>query len=603
MKSILLLGFFTVQLLIANGQIFTKNEDETDDLVAAGNAPENAYSGCAWIDYDNDGNLDLFWVRSGLYHNNGAGKFELITNSHMRTDAGFGTTWADFNNDGFIDGLVTGGNSRGSSLHMNNGDGTFSKITTTVLNDSLALRGWGAAFGDFDNNAFVDFIIAAPFGFAGVTDGNKLLVNNADGTFYRLDTSIICQGTAPYTIPTWSDYDNDGDMDCFIGSGPANGTVAKDYLFKNQLKETGIPNYFTKITTAPIGTDLLDGQIWNWIDYDNDGDLDAYVTNYVGTSGGIGMPNNLYRNDDGLFVKMTAAEVGPIVSDNGASLASVWEDFDNDGDLDCFVTNDGVATCKYYENNNGVFTDINSEPVTDITAAFYGAAAGDYDKDGDVDLFVVGTAGGKALYNNNSSTNGNNWMQIKLTGIGSLILNGSNRSAIGAIVRVKAIIDGNVVWQMREISAQNSFNSMSSLDAEFGLGDASIIDSIIISWPSGIVDSCAALPVNQFYTITEGNCPEAVKINQPEIVVAQNLIILPNPAQDIIQVDLNVIHASNGVIRVTDTAGKIVLEQHTGNLTSGQQSLFVKVNLLPQGIYTCSIILDGQTISATFTKY
>ncbi|MGB4928724.1 MAG: FG-GAP-like repeat-containing protein, partial [Chitinophagales bacterium] len=407
--------------------------------------------------------------------------------------------------------------------------------------------------------------------------------------------------TAPYTIPTWSDYDNDGDIDCFIGSGPANGTVAKDYLFKNQLKETGIPNYFTKITTAPIGTDLLDGQIWNWIDYDNDGDLDAYVTNYIGTSG-TGMPNNLYRNDDGLFVKMTSAEVGPIVSDNDASLASVWEDFDNDGDLDCFVTNDGITECKYYENNNGVFTDINSEPVTDITAVFYGAAAGDYDRDGDVDLFVVGTAGGKALYNNNSATNGNNWMQIKLTGTGSLILNGSNRSAIGAIVRVKAIIDGNVVWQMREISAQNSFNSMNSLDAEFGLGDASIIDSIIITWPSGIVDSCAALPVNQFYTITEGNCPEAVKINQPEMIV-QNLMIIPNPAQDVIQVDLNVIHAGNGVIRVTDTAGKTVLEQNTGNLASGQQSVFVKINLLPQGIYTCSIILDGQTISATFTKY
>ena len=86
-------------------------------------------------------------------------------------------------------------------------------------------------------------------------------------------------------------------------------------------------------------------------------------------------------------------------------------------------------------------------------------------------------------------------------------------------------------------------------------------------------------------------------------MVVQNLIIIPNPAQDLIQLDLNVIHAGKGVIRVIDTSGKTVLEKSAGNLTAGQQSVFLKINLLPQGIYTCSITLEGQTISTTFTKY
>lgn len=123
--------------------------------------------------------------------------------------------------------------------------------------------------------------------------------------------------------------------DLFIGSGPA-GTLARDYNYRNLLVETSVP-YLSRLDTGILGTDLVDGQNYSFIDYDNDGDLDAYLTNYRS-----GTPNHLYRNEgNGFYRKMTAAEAGVLVSDMASSLANVWADFDNDGDLDCYVTNDG----------------------------------------------------------------------------------------------------------------------------------------------------------------------------------------------------------------------------------------------------------------------
>lgn len=587
MKKALTIFVFCLPFLV-RAQIFTKITDTGNPIVAAAGAVSGSYPGCAWIDYNNDGYLDLYWVRGGLFKNNGDGNFTKITDSNLKTDAGYGTTWSDFNNDGWIDCFISGGNSRGSSLHKNNGDGTFTKIVTGPLLDSLALKGWGSAFADINNDTYTDIVIAAPFGFAGITDGNKLLLNQGDENFIRIDTSIICTGTAPFTVPSFSDYDMDGDMDCFIGSGPANGTIAPDYLYKNQFFETGIEGFFTRITTAPIGTESVDGQIWNWIDYDNDGDLDAYLTNYVGLSGGIGMANNLYRNDGGVFLKMSEGDVGPIVSDKGLSLSSVWEDFDNDGDLDCYVTNDGSAKCKYYENNNdGSFTSISTEPIVTATASFYGATAGDYDRDGDIDLFVSATGTAKGLFQNNSSTNGNSWVNFELEGRGPGIVIGSNRSAIGAKVHAKAKINGVDVWQLREISAQNSFNSMNSLHAEFGFGDATIIDSLIIEWPSGLIDACSDIALNAFYHVMEGFCP-LEPLDIPAIENLHAISIYPNPANEIIYIEFQKMAVEKMEMELRDMTGRVIYSDIIHH--SGDNKLYeLQTNDIPAGMYFIGI--------------
>jgi hypothetical protein len=148
------------------------------------------------------------------------------------------------------------------------------------------------------------------------------------------------------------DYDIDGDIDLFIGSGPASGSPARDFIYRNFRQEYSVPFYLDRIDTGIIGTDLVDGQNWNWIDYDNDGDLDAFLTNYSQN-----VLNRLYRCDDPhYYVKMTAAQVGTIVSDPGFYLSNTWGDFDNDGDIDCFLTRDASQTSRYYTNNgNGTY--------------------------------------------------------------------------------------------------------------------------------------------------------------------------------------------------------------------------------------------------------
>ncbi len=585
MKKLLLLCLSIAPILV-HGQIFTENNNGDNAVVAAGGAVSNSYSGCAFIDYNNDGWLDLYWVRSGLFLNTGTGSFIKIDNSHLKTDAGYGCTWGDYDNDGFIDCFISGANTRGSSLHKNNGDGTFTKVTDGLMGDSLALKGWGSSWGDINNDTWLDLIIAAPLGFGGITDSNKLLTY--DGfSFTRIDTAIICRGAAPYTVPTWSDYDQDGDIDCFIGSGPANGTVHTDYLYNNTLIDTWETGYFTKITTAPIATDGVDGQVWNWIDYDNDGDLDAYLTNYIGTSAGIGMKNNLYRNNGATFSKMSEGAVGAIVGDQGLSLASVWEDFDNEGDLDCFVTNDG-SNCKYYQNNNdGTFTSITDEAPVTHNGSYYGATAGDYDKDGDIDLFVSGVGTGKALYNNNSSTNGNHWVNFELHGNGPGLLIGSNRSGLGAQVHIKAKINGVDVWQMREVSAQNSFNSMNSLNVEFGLGDATIIDSLIIHWPSGVLDICVNIATNTFYDVQETFCPEQVNIEDGNNTF--DLHVFPNPSNDVFNLQYQITHPLEVEIYIIDNTGKRIDTVFKGNANTGNNTTLWNSQNAAAGIYYCVI--------------
>jgi len=298
---------------------------------------------------------------------------------------------------------------------------------------------------------------------------------------------------------------------------------------------------------------------------------------------------------------MTAAEVGPIVSDIGLSLGSVWEDFDNDGDLDCFVTKDGPAYCRYYENNDGVFTGITSEPITDFYASHYGATTGDYDKDGDVDLFVSATNPGKKLFINSASENGNKWINIELKGVGATLIAGSNFSGIGAIVRIKANIHGETIWQMRELSAQNSFNSMLSLQAEFGLGDAASIDSLIVEWPSGIIDYCGSLSANHFYTMFEGACPEdIVSINNTTNNISFSLS--HNPVSDRLTVLFEVSEQTPVTISITDSAGKNVVHQSYANLPSGENMINLQLNNLAAGVYYCNIVQGQQHATKLFTK-
>lgn len=487
------------------GQItLVRITDSTNPIISD---QSGGYAGATWVDYNGDGWEDLYINRVFLYRNNGGGNFSKITTTlggGQVPAIGNGNSWGDYDNDGDPDAFCANPE---SYLYRNDGSDLFTRIDDGVIGNSFANRGWACAWGDYNNDGYLDLYITLPAGFlpAGYPDTTSHLFLN-DGppnfTFSKIDTGAVVTGLAPYTVGTWSDYDQDGDIDLFVGSGPASNFLAPDNLYKNMLKETGSA-YFTRITDSPIATDPVDGQVWNWIDYDNDGDLDAYLTNWGGGLGGVA--NNLYRNNgDNTFQRMTAAEVGSIAGDVDISLASSWGDYDNDGDLDCFVSNDANQVNRLYANNgDGTFSPVTGGTLGSDAGVNTGLSNGDYDNDGRLDIFVMGNGVNRFLYHNETQ-NGYHWIKIRCKGIkGDPSTPGSNRSGIGAMVQARALIGGSAVNQLREVSAQNSFNGHNSLTVHFGLKDATLVDTLKIRWPSGIVDVYTDVAADQYYEATE----------------------------------------------------------------------------------------------------
>ncbi|MCB0283602.1 MAG: VCBS repeat-containing protein [Calditrichaeota bacterium] len=480
--------FFVLSIIgILNAQNYTRITDQSNPVVSMDTGQN--YSGAAWIDYNNDGLQDLFATPSFLFKNNGSGNFEYIETEigkSQNNSFSNGTSWADVDNDGDLDCFLSG---NPSTLYLNLGDDNFAEYHYGDLgyvadysgfNDN---RGWTGAFGDYDNDGFVDLVITHPQNFLGSpAHPSRLMHYNGSGGFTMITDYDFTTTLAPYTVATWSDYNQDGDLDLFIGSGPA-GSAGEDYLYDNQLSESGTAELL-RITTAPLGTVLQDGQVWNWIDFDNDGDLDGFLTNYGGA------PNRLYRNDNGSYTSISNN-----LTFNGSMLANIWGDIDNDGDLDVIMTGD-TGNAFFINNGDGSFTSKENE----ISSTFsVGAAFADYDNDGDLDLFLSdGNApeNEKALFRNDTE-NSNHWLNIQLHGTVS------NAAAIGARVKVLASINGKPTWQVREVSAQNSFNSHNSLRLHFGLADAQMADSLQIIWPSGNKTEKIAVSADQFLNYTE----------------------------------------------------------------------------------------------------
>ena len=443
--------------------------------------------GCVWGDYNNDPYLDLFVANSQqgglnfLYRNNGDGTFTKISTGSIVTDGGnsLGCAWGDYDNDGSLDLFVAngGGGSLGTnSLYRNNGNDTFTKITSGVVVTDAKVSFKGA-WSDYNHDGFLDL-------FVGDNGGGKnaLYRNNGDGNFTKITSgSIVNEGGS--SIPcAWADYDNDGFPDLFVGN-----RQGANFLYRNQGDGT-----FVKVTSGSIVNDAGHSIGCTWGDYDNDGFLDLFVSN-----GGIAFPTNnfLYHNNgDGTFAKVTT---GAIVTDVGNFISCAWGDYDNDGFLDLFVTRQlGQGNVLYHNNGDGTFARVTEGSIVNDRGNSVGCAWGDYDNDGFLDLFVTnGAFGGENqtnfLYRNNG--NNNNWIKIKLVGTVS------NRAAIGAKVRIKATIGGRSITQLREVASGVGGQIL----AHFGLGDATNIDLVRIEWPSSTVQELHYVAVKQFLTVTE----------------------------------------------------------------------------------------------------
>jgi|JI7StandDraft_1071085.scaffolds.fasta_scaffold08041_3 enediyne biosynthesis protein E4 len=502
----------TFIITTTDGQIFTRITD--GELV---NTPSDSRS-CNWVDINNDGFQDVF-ISNGkaggennmLYVNQGDGNFTTVTGDPIVMDnqPSDGATWADMDNDGDIDAFVVNWYGKNNMLYANNGDGTFEQIV-----DGIAVNDFGysetAAWGDYDNDGYVDLY---------VTNSDSIkknyLYHNNGSTFTKITEGDITTEAYVSRCANWIDVDGDNDVDMFV----TNESNQQENLYLNNGDGT-----FTKKTSDPLVLNGGKTMSASWGDVDNDGDFDVFLAN-------DGANNALFYNDgEGNFTKATTDIVS---NDGGNSFGSNFADIDNDGDLDLFVTNSFWGTMwnnfLYLNNGDGTFT----KNTTDVTATdlgwSYGNAFGDYDNDGDMDLVVAncyGAAQNNNLYNNNG--NDNNWVTI--TCVGTM----SNKSAIGAVVKVLATINGEPTWQMAQISGQTGYCGQNMLPAHFGLGDATIIDSVYIYWPSGYVDITTNLPINQFATIAEGTYGNAVAS-----FVKNELKVVPNPADTFINLGVN----------------------------------------------------------------
>ena len=436
-------------------------------------------------DYTGDGFIDVFVTNGGdqnnfLYRNSGLGYFNRDYNSDLAWDSNWSNTatWGDYDNDDALDLFVAnGGDGEANALYHNLGDGTFERIYSgSIANETDRSR--SASWGDYDNDGFLDIYIANS---EGSDWRNSLFHNNGDGSFSQINVGWIVQDADDSNCATWCDYDNDGDLDMYVvNCGP-------NALYRNEGGGT-----FTKIQTGVL---VADGDCSNgasWGDYDNDGDFDVFV------SSGDDHSNRLYQNQGGgVFVQITN---GAIVTDNSNSWGSAWADLDNDGDLDLFVANSAEPDPRdnfiYINNGDGSFTGVYDNLLNQNDLLPIGCAWGDYNNDGDLDLFVAIDGGRNLLYSNQG--NSNSWVNIQC--VGTL----SNQSAIGAKVRAKATILGNDVWQVQEISGQTGAFGQNSLNVEFGFADAAIIDSLRIEWPSGMINVYTDIQVDEFYVIQEG---------------------------------------------------------------------------------------------------
>jgi hypothetical protein len=428
--------------------------------------------------------------------------------------------WIDYNNDSYPD--FFGSSQLETFFYKNNADNTFTDITSQSGLSAVSPR--GLAVGDYDNDGFSDLLISS----LDMGTAIKIYRNNSGNGFYE-------SWTFGYHADRgiWLDYNVDGLIDVFFNTGTAvylyrnNGdgtftdiswlqgfafnsgitSAAADYdnnglpdiyctvhntNYTNRLYRNEAGGHYADVTYAAGVTDFRNGAAQAWGDYDNDGYLDLYIGNISSNR------NVLFHNDqDGTFTDVTLAAGVP---DAGDARTCSWVDVNHDGLLDLFTTNH-VNTNKLYKNNgNGTFTDIGISANIQDPSDGFAVSWGDYDRDGDQDVLFAGHSYAMRLLRNDGG-NALNYLNIKLVGTYD------NRSAIGT----RLTFYYNNLFQIREVNGGRGAVEQDDLCVHLGLGAASLVDSILIQWPDGMLQKEYSVNANQFITITQaGDVPPSM---------------------------------------------------------------------------------------------
>ena len=499
---------------------------------------DSMMGGSAFFDYDQDGDVDLYILNGSkvvgfpdqehprnTFYRNERGKFVDATDEANLGDAGWGMgcVGGDYDNDGDLDIYIA--NYGRNVLYANQGDGTFVDVTEYAQVGDERF-GTGCAFLDYDGDGYLDLYVAnyvdfkhflqttpnrsymwkglrvhfGPRGMKG--SGDILYRNQGDGTFadVTVEARVVDQDKLYGMGVIGGDYDRDGDVDIYV----ANDT-GPNFLYQNQGDGTFV-DIGWMIGAAYDESGEAQGCMGiAYGDYDNDLYQDILVTNFWEQT------NTLYHNDRGTFFSDLSFDAG-VGKESFQFLAWGTEffDYDNDGDKDLFVANGHLfpqldranlgtsyaQTNQLFENlGDGTFAEVSqvSGEGLEIKKVSRGASFGDYDDDGDLDIFVLNLNDRPTLLRNDGG-NENNWLMVKTIGTES------NRDGIGARIEVRS----GELTQSAEIRSGASYLSHNDLRAHFGLGQREAIDLLVVRWPSGLQERFENLSANRLVVLQEG---------------------------------------------------------------------------------------------------
>jgi len=496
---------------------------------------ETVSAGLALFDYDNDGDIDIYFLngaplrgteadvkpKNALYRNEGEWKFTDVTELAGVGDSGYGlgVTVGDYDNDGDLDIYLN--NYGPNVLYRNNGDGTFTDDTQKAGVDNGFHVGAGTCFLDADKDGDLDLYVSIYLDFSyekHVTTTTKgfpvyanprfyppmpdfLYRNNGDGTFTDVSKSSGVGDHAGWGMGiVCGDYDNDGDTDVFIGND-----VGENFLFQNdgmgKFEEVGL----MMGTAYDLHGDEQGSMGVDCGDYDNDGLLDFYVTSYQGQLA------TLYRNlGGGMFEDVTLTTGAGAGTLPHVTWGNSFVDFDNNGFRDIFIACGHLQvnveefddTTTYMAQNillmnagDGKFIDVSNQSGDGMKVILCSRGAGfdDLDNDGDMDVVILNSRREATILRNDSPSEGH-WLQVCLRGVKT------NRDGIGAHIKVMA---GDLTL-IDEVHGGRGYQSHYGMRLHFGLGKRDKVDRVEVHWIGGQVDVFENIVVDRVVTLIEG---------------------------------------------------------------------------------------------------
>ena len=455
-------------------------------------------TGVSFVDFDNDGWDDISFANDQnqpRFYKNNSGQLMELPSPIWMNEAVKSIIWADYDNDGDKDMLVTRMMST-TGLFRNDGNWQFTDVTLAAnIPQTNTVFTHGGSFGDYDRDGWLDIYISNWEHFNG--DTNWILHNNGDGTFTDVTDETIANDMARRSFQSsFVDINHDLWPDIF---------VANDKNTRNSLYLNDGTGAFTDISEAAGFDYEMESMSSSFADFDRDGDMDVYISN---TSDG----NRLYRNDGNN--QFTDIGVSAGIAFNSVCWGALWIDFDLDGWEDIYVVDNNPQLSdqnKLYRNNgNSTFTQTSIAGATADNWRSYSNALGDLNNDGLPDMVVNNDFPQQSkVWQHNSTTN--HHLTISLTGIQS------NREGIGSWVKLYS--SGSC--QTKYTFCGDNYMSQNSDKLFFGLGSEASVDSLIIEWPSGMVDHFYAIAVNQHLEILEGSSVQNDLVYEPYSVLCE----------------------------------------------------------------------------------